>query len=104
MKSIHIRESSGSIVSFNEDNEVIGYEEAAILASASPFAIATMGGFPLSLVGVGQLRGQLDDILALQPTKAASRAEEFALNRDGQTEMIKRRNNKERLPLAKKYH
>lgn len=73
MKSIHTSESSGSIVSFNEDGEVIGFEGAAILASASPFAIATMGGFPLSFVGVDQLRGQLDDILALQPTKAASK-------------------------------
>lgn len=67
MKSIHIRKSSGNNASFNEANEAVGYEEAAILASASPFAIAPMGAFPLSLVGVGELRGRLGVLQSYSP-------------------------------------
>jgi hypothetical protein len=49
-------------------SEGIGFETAAIHASASPLGINTMGAFPLSVIALGQIRRrQFDETLTLRP-------------------------------------
>jgi hypothetical protein len=59
-----------------EGDEGIGSETAAILASASPLGITTMGAFPLSLIALGQItRRHFDDTLTLRPKRITNATE-----------------------------
>jgi hypothetical protein len=68
------------------EQEGIEFETAAILASASPLGITTMGAFPLSLIASGQIRRRhFDNSLTLQPKRTMNATEE--LETAQQTEM-----------------
>jgi hypothetical protein len=59
-------------------SEGVEFETAAILASASPLGINTMGAFPLSLIALGQIRRrQFDETLTLRPKRTVNANEEL---------------------------
>ncbi|HEY5706462.1 MAG TPA: hypothetical protein VIS96_12900 [Terrimicrobiaceae bacterium] len=62
--------TSASVCTPGERRESIGFEAAAVLASASPLGIITMGTFPLSLIALGRIRRQhFDDTFGLRPKR-----------------------------------
>ena len=62
--------SSRSRFSFIGGDQNIGFEAAAIVASASPLSIISMGTFPSSLVALGRIRHRdFDDDVTLQPKR-----------------------------------
>ena len=86
-RTLTMTKSSINRVALIERDERIGSETAAILASASPLCITTMGAFPLSLIALGQItRRHFDDILTLRPKRTTNATE--ALESSQQIEMI----------------
>ena len=60
--------SSRDRVAFIEGGQGIGFETAAIAASASPLGIISMGTFPSSLIASGRItRRDFDDAFTLRP-------------------------------------
>jgi hypothetical protein len=70
--------SSSRKVARREGDEGVEFETAAVLASASPSGMMTMGTFPLSLIALGQIRRRhFDDTLTLQSKRTISANEEL---------------------------
>ena len=85
-RTLTMTKSSINRVALIEGDEGIVSETAAILASASPLGITTMGAFPLSLIALGQIRRRhFDDTLTLRPKRTMNATE--ALESPQQIEM-----------------
>ena len=68
--TLTMTKSSINRVALIEGDEGAGSETVAILASAGPLGITTMGAFPLSLIALGQItRRHFDDTLTVRPTR-----------------------------------
>ena len=76
--TLTLTKSSINRVALIEGDKGAGSETAAILASAGPLGITTMGAFPLSLIALGQItRRHFDDTLTVRPTRTANGTEVF---------------------------